>query len=91
MKVAFMPIGILIGLAAGQIAKKIFDAVWGLIDDEEAPHPKHREISIAKLVPALAIEGVIFRVARGLADHGSRQAFARITGSWPGEEAREPE
>ncbi len=81
-----MPVSITMGLIAGAIGKKIFDAVWGLIDDEEAPEPKHREIPVAKLVLALLVQGAIFRVVRGMADHGLRRAFARTTGSWPGEE-----
>jgi hypothetical protein len=91
MKIAFMPIGILAGLLSGQLAKKVFDVVWSLFDDKEAPRPKHREIDLVKLVPALLIEGALFRVVRGLVDHGSRHGFARLTGSWPGEERPEPE
>jgi hypothetical protein len=91
VKIAFMPIGIVAGLLAGQISKKLFDVVWSLFDDEEAPRPKHREIALAKLVPALLVEGALFRVVRGLVDHGSRQGFARVTGTWPGEERPEPE
>jgi hypothetical protein len=91
MKILFMPISILAGLVAGQIGKKIFDAVWGLIDDEEAPEPKHREIPVAKLVVALLVQGAIFRVVRGMADHGLRHAFAKSTGSWPGEEQPDKE
>jgi hypothetical protein len=91
MKLAFTPIGIAVGLLAGQISKKIFDVIWGAIDDEEAPHPKHREISFVKLIPALIIEGALFRIVRGLADHGTRRGFARLTGTWPGEERPEPE
>ena len=44
MNAIFRPIGLLAGLAAGQLATKIFDAFWSLFDDEEAPHPKHRDI-----------------------------------------------
>jgi hypothetical protein len=40
---------------------------------------------------ALALEGAVFRATKGLADHGARRAFARMTGSWPGEEQPEPE
>lgn len=40
MKLLFTPISILGGLVAGAIGKKAFDAVWGLVDDEEAPEPK---------------------------------------------------
>ena len=91
MSAIFTPIGIVAGLAAGQLSKKLFDVIWGLFDDEEAPRPKHREIALGKLVLALLIEGAIFRVVRGLADHGSRQAFVRLTGSWPGDERPEPD
>jgi hypothetical protein len=91
VKIAFMPIGIVAGLVAGQLSKKLFDVVWSLFDKEEAPRPKHREIDLLKLVPALVVEGALFRVVRGLVDHGSRHGFARLTGTWPGEERPEPE
>ena len=91
MRIAFMPLGIVAGLLAGQISKKIFDFIWSRIDDEEAPHPKHREIDLVKLVPALVVEGALFRVVRGLVDHGTRHGFARISGTWPGEQRPEPE
>jgi len=87
----FTPIGIVAGLAAGQLSKKIFDFFWGLFDDEEAPRPKHREVPLIKMAIALLVEGAIFRMVRGIADHGTRHAWARVTGSWPGEERPEPQ
>jgi len=89
MSIIFTPISILSGLVAGIVAGKIFELVWGLIDDGDAPDPKHREIAYLKLVLALAIEGAIIRLVRGFVDHGSRHAFHRVTGGWPGEEAPE--
>lgn len=91
MKIAFLPFGVLSGILAGIVAKRSFDLVWGLIDEEEPPRPKYREISVRKLVAALVIEGALFRLVRGLIDHGTRRGFARLTGSWPGEERPEPE
>lgn len=32
------------------------------------------------------VEGALARLVRGLVDHGSRHAWARSTGEWPGEE-----
>jgi Protein of unknown function (DUF4235) len=89
MNAIFTPIGLALGLAAGQLAKKIFDFVWGLVDDEEAPRPKHREIPLLKLLIALLVEGAIARVVRGFVDHGTRRGWARVTGAWPGEERPE--
>ena len=91
MKFLFIPIGVGGGLVAGLVGRKIFEQLWSLIDEQEPPDPKHREISVPKLVGALALEGAIFRAVRGLADHGSRWTFARVAGSWPGEERPEPE
>ncbi len=34
----------------------------------------------------LMAEGAIFRFTRGVVDRGTRVAFARATGSWPGDE-----
>lgn len=91
MKFVFTPFSLGIGLLAGILAGKLFDVLWGVVDDEEAPDPKYREISYAKLVPALLLQGAIVRLVRGFVDHGLRHGFARTTGSWPGEEQPEPE
>ena len=91
MKFLFMPVSIAGGLLGGIIGKKIFEAIWGVIDDEEPPDAKHREIQLGKLAIALMLEGAIFKIVRGFVDHGTRRAFARSTGSWPGEERPEPE
>jgi hypothetical protein len=91
MKLAVAPVSNALALAAGQLSKSLFDVVWGWIDDEEAPRPKHRDVPLAKTLVALVIEGAIFRLVRGITDHGARRAFASLTGTWPGEERPEPE
>ncbi|HEU5141928.1 MAG TPA: DUF4235 domain-containing protein [Solirubrobacterales bacterium] len=90
MRFIFAPIGIAVGLVAGSLGKKAFERVWGMIDDEEPPQPEHREINWPKLIAALAMEGAIFRLAKGVTDHQVRRSFAGLTGSWPGEEAPQP-
>ncbi len=90
-KMIFLPVSVGGGLLAGLIGKKLFAAIWGVIDDQEAPKPEHRNISLLKLAVALLIEGALFSVIKGLVDHGSRHAFTRMTGAWPGDEKPEPE
>jgi hypothetical protein len=90
-KLIFLPFSIGGGLLAGLIGKKVFEAIWGVIDDHEPPKAEHREVSLPKLVAALAIEGALFALIRGLVDHASRHAFTRVTGAWPGEERPQPE
>ncbi len=91
MKFVFLPVSILGSFLAGLIAKKTFERLWGLVDDQEPPDAEHREVRYVKFVTALLLEGAIFRLVRGLFDHGARVAFQRLTGAWPGEEAPEPE
>ena len=91
MKILFIPFSIVGGLMAGFLGKKIFEQVWGVIDDEEPPEPTHRDAGWGKLIAAAALEGAIFRTTRAVVEHGSRSAFASVVGSWPGEEAPEPE
>jgi hypothetical protein len=90
-KVMFIPVSLGGGLLAGVVSRKLFDQVWGLIDDDEPPEGKHRDIDWRKLLVAAAIQGAIFRAVKEASDHYSRRAFERTTGRWPGQEAPEPE
>lgn len=90
-KIFFIPVGIVSGLIARATSKKLFQVVWGRVGSEEAPEPERRDVSWPELVSALALQGAIVQVARGVVDHGSRVWFHRLTGSWPGEEEKETE
>ena len=46
-KLFFLPISIGTGFAAGLVGKKLFSAIWGLIDDEEHPKAEHRDVNSA--------------------------------------------
>jgi hypothetical protein len=85
-KLLFIPFSVIGGSLAGTVGKKAFEALWGALDDQEAPDPQHRNVSLKKLIPALVLQGAILRAVRGLFDHGTRRAFHKLTGSWPGEE-----
>jgi hypothetical protein len=91
MRFVFAPVSIVGGLIAGLLAKKVFEQVWGLIDDQEPPESEHREISIPKLLAAGALQGAIFRAVKEGSDHYSRRAFAGATGTWPGKERPDAE
>jgi hypothetical protein len=89
VKLLFAPIGIIAGLLAGMVAQKGFDRLWAVFDEEEPPEPDQRDASYPKLIAALVVEGAVFRLTKGVVDHGVRSGFARMTGTWPGEKRAE--
>ena len=69
-KLLFIPFSVIGGILAGAIGKKTFELIWGAFDDEEAPEPKHREISLVKLIVAagncswwLIVSGAVVRTS----------------------------
>jgi Protein of unknown function (DUF4235) len=84
-KLVFRPVSIVAGLLAGLAGKKLFRGLWRIVDRDEPPKPEQRPAPLALLALALAMEGALFRLVKGLAEHGSRRAFSRLTGKWPGE------
>jgi hypothetical protein len=83
-KILFLPFGILTGLLGGLLSKRAFALAWGAVDTRQPPTPKDQRARWGKLALALALEGAVFRLAKGLLDHGSRRGFERLTGAWPG-------
>jgi Protein of unknown function (DUF4235) len=86
VRVLFAPIGILAGLIAGFAAQKGFERIWATFEDGDVPEVEDRQVSYPKLVAALALEGAIFRLVKGMVDRGARVAFASVTGAWPGDD-----
>lgn len=84
-KVLFIPFSVVGAFVAGLAAKRLFQGVWAMVDDEDPPAPSERDAPRAKMLIAAALEGAVFSATRAAADHGLRKAFLSMIGSWPGE------
>ena len=91
MTLIYKPIAVVLGLLAGFLSRKIFDQVWGLIDEAEPPKPNTERASWPKVLAAAAIQGITFRVTRATVERAGAKAFAGVTGAWPGEKEPDPE
>jgi len=87
MKLLYKPIGLVFGILAGLVAKRIFDFVWTKIDDEDPPKGTTQHASWPKVLGAAALEGLIFKSTRVVADRYGAVGWNYLTGSWPGEKA----
>ena len=91
MKLIYKPFGIIVGIVAGLLARKVFTFVWTKIDDEEPPEATTEEASWRRVLAAAAVQGVIFRVTKVAVDRYGAIGWRYLTGTWPGEKRPDPD
>jgi hypothetical protein len=85
MKLIYKPFGIVLGIVAGLLSKKVFEAVWGILDKEEPPKPTTQDADWSKVLAAAAVQGVTFKVTRAAVDRAGAKGWDHLFGVWPGE------
>jgi Protein of unknown function (DUF4235) len=91
MKVLYKPIGLIMGILAGLISKRIFDFAWTKIDDEDPPKGTTQDAPWLKILSAAALQGVIFKTTRVVVDRYCAVGWNYLTGVWPGEKRPDPD
>ncbi|MCW3008953.1 MAG: hypothetical protein JWP17_3579 [Solirubrobacterales bacterium] len=91
MKLIYKPFGIILGLIAGMAGRKVFDAIWTKIDDEDPPKPTTELASWGKVLSVAAIQGMIFAVVKALVNRAGAKSYEHLTGVWPGEKVPDRE
>ncbi len=89
VKFIYKPFGIVMGILSGLFAKKLFQAIWGIFDNEEPPKPTTQETTWPKVLAAAAVQGVTFKMVRAAVDRGGAKGFNYLTGIWPGDKRPE--
>jgi uncharacterized protein DUF4235 len=83
-KLAYKPVGWVLGMAAGAMAGFVFKRVWRTVADaEEAPDATDERSTWTEVLAAAALQGLIFAVVKAAVDRGGAAGFRRLTGSWP--------
>lgn len=85
----YKPFGIVLGVIAGLLGKRLFDFAWTKVDDSEPPTGTTLRASWGKIIGAAALQGVIFKVTRVVIDRYGALGWHYLTGNWPGK--RTPE
>ena len=89
--ILYRPIGIVMGILAGLVGKRIFDYIWGKVDAQDPPKPNTKEVTWPKVLAAAALQGVVFKTVRAAVDRSTAKTFYNLTGAWPGQERPDPE
>ncbi len=83
-KIAYKPVGILLGVAAGAVAGAVFKQVWRVAaGDDDAPKATDEDRGWVEILAAAALQGAIFAVVKAAVDRGGAAGVRKVTGEWP--------
>ena len=91
MGVVYKPFGIVLGILAALLGKRLFNFAWTKLDDEEPPKPTTEETSWRRLLAAAAVQGVVFRLVRVTVDRYGAIGWGYLTGTWAGGKGPDPD
>ena len=84
-KVAYKPVGLVLGAGAGLVSGLVFRQVWKFIErDRDAPNATDEDRGWGEILVAAAIQGAIFALVKAAVDRAGAKGVQRLTGDWPG-------
>ena len=89
-KLLYKPLGLIVGVLGGMVAGKIFKRVWTAVEREnDAPEATDASKGWGEVIAAATLEGAVFGGVKAAIDRAGATGFAHLTGAWPGQ--TEPE
>jgi len=83
-KLAYKPVGLLLGIGAGALAGLVFKEVWKLTaGDDDAPNATDEDRGWGEILAAAALQGAIFALVKAAVDRGGAVGVRKMTGQWP--------
>jgi hypothetical protein len=82
----YTPISILFSVLGAVVAGTLFKQIWKRISHEdEAPKALESEYGWREVLPAAAVQGLVFGAVKAVIQRGGAKGFERLTGVWPGD------
>jgi hypothetical protein len=83
-KIAYKPVGLVLGAAAGAVSGLVFKQIWKRVaDDDDAPNATDEDRGWGEILAAAALQGAIFAVVKAAVDRAGATSVRRLTGRWP--------
>jgi hypothetical protein len=85
VKLAYKPVGLIVGVIGGLLATAIFNKLWGLLAaGDEAPAATDAAATWRQVLLAAAIQGAVFGGVKAAVDRAGARGYQKVTGTWPG-------
>lgn len=83
-KIAYKPVGLVLGAAAGMVAGALFKQLWRTVSgDDDTPNATDAERGWGEILAAAALQGAIFALVKAAVDRGGAEGVRKLTGEWP--------
>ena len=89
IKLLYKPLSMVIGILSGMLAGAIFKRIWkAAAGEEEAPTATDIRHGWGETLTAAALQGAIFAVVRAAVDRATAEGTRKLTGVWPGDDSQ---
>ena len=84
VRIAYKPVGWLLGAGAGAAAGLVFKQAWKLAGHDDAPNATDEDRGWGEILLAAALQGAIFALVKAAVDRAGASGVRKLTGTWPG-------
>ncbi len=90
IKLLYKPLSMVVGVLSGMLAGAIFKRIWkAAAGEEEAPTATDARRGWREVLAAAALQGAIFALVRAAVDRATAEGTRKITGVWPGDDSQQ--
>jgi len=83
-RIAYKPVGLVLGATAGLVSGLVFKQVWKLVEgDQDAPNATDEDRGWGEVLIAAALQGAIFALVKAAVDRAGASGVRKVTGIWP--------
>ncbi len=90
IKLLYKPLSMVVGVLSGMLAGAIFKRIWkAAAGEEEAPAATDARRGWREVLTAAALQGAIFALVRAAVDRAAAEGTRKVTGVWPGDDSQQ--
>ena len=91
VKVSYKAVNLIASVVGGLVVGVIFNRAWSAIErGDDVPRATDEQRGWREILFAAGLHGTIFALVKAGMDRGAAAGTRKLTGTWPGDEGRQP-